>query len=72
MWVAGHRQSVLTFAREARAGIAHSPDEWANVPNTIADYERYVAENKIANGIAIADSEYIRNLYQELSRDHRL
>ena len=72
MWVAGHRQSVLTFAGEARAGIAHSPDEWANVLNTIADYERYVAENKIANGIVIADSEYIRNLYQELGRDHRL
>ena len=72
MWVASHRQSVLTFAREARAGVDHSSDEWTNVLNTIAEYEQYVLEKHISNGIVKADSEYIRDLYQELSRDHRI
>ena len=72
MWVASHRQSVLTFAREARAGVEHSSDEWTNVLNTIAEYERYVASNNISNGIVKADSEYIRDLYQELSREHKI
>ena len=27
MWVASHRQTVLTFAREAREGVEHSSDE---------------------------------------------
>lgn len=72
MWVGSHRQTVLTFAREARAGVEHSSDEWANVLNIIAEYERFVQEKNISNGIVKADSEYIRDLYQELSREHKI
>ena len=72
MWVNGHRNNILTFARECRAEIAHSPDEWSNVLNQAEEYEKFVAERKITNGIITQDTEYIRNLYQELSRDHRL
>ena len=72
MWVNSHRQCILTFAREARAGIEHSSDEWTNVLNVAEEYEKHVAEKKITNGIVTQDTEYIRNLYQELSRDHRL
>ena len=72
MWVASHRQTVLTFARETRAGVEHSSDEWTNVLNVIAEYERFVNEKKITNGIVKADSEYIRGLYQELSREHKI
>lgn len=72
MWVASHRQTVLTFAREARAGVEHSSDEWTNVLNIIAEYEQFVTANKITNGIVKADSEYIRDLYQELSREHKI
>ena len=72
MWVASHRQTVLTFAREARAGVEHSSDEWTNVLNIIAEYEQFVMASKISNGIVKADSEYIRGLYLELSRGHRI
>ena len=72
MWVNSHRNQILIFAREARGGIEHSPDEWTNVLNTIADYEAFCQGNKITNGIVKADSEYIRDLYQELSREHRI
>jgi len=72
MWVNSHRQCILTFAREARTGIEHSSDEWTNVLNVAEEYEKYVKEKKITNGIVTQDTEYIRNLYQELSRDHRI
>ena len=72
MWINHHRQSILTFARECRAEIEHSSDEWTNVLNVAEEYERYVTENKVTNGIITQDTEYLRNLYQELSRDHRI
>ena len=72
MWVNSHRNQILVFAREARAGIEHSSDEWTNILNTIADYEAFCLGNKITNGIVKADSEYINGLYQELSREHKI
>jgi len=72
MWVNGHRNSILIFAREARAGIEHSSDEWTNVLNQAEEYEAFVRDKKITNGIITQDTEYIRNLYQELSREHRI
>ena len=72
MWVNSHRQCILTFAREARAGIDHSSDEWTNVLNVAEEYERHIKDRKLSNGIVTQDTEFIRNLYQELSRDHRI
>jgi len=72
MWVNSHRSSILIFAREARDGMQHSSDEWTNVLNQAEEYERYVRTHNISNGIITQDTEYIRNLYQELSREHRI
>ena len=72
MWINNHRQMILTFARECRADIEHSSDEWTNVLNVAEEYEKYVTENKVTNGIITQDTEYIRNLYQEMSREHRI
>ena len=72
MWINNHRQAILTFARECRADIEHSSDEWTNVLNVAEEYEKYVTENKVTNGIITQDTEYIRNLYQEMSREHRI
>ncbi|MDO5456316.1 MAG: hypothetical protein Q4F25_05310 [Eubacteriales bacterium] len=72
MWINNHRQTILTFARECREEINHSPDEWTNVLNVAEEYERYVTENQVTNGIITQDTEYIRRLYQEMSREHRI
>ena len=72
MWVNSHRTAILIFAREARDGVEHSSDEWVNVLNQAEDYEQYVHERKITNGIVTQDTEFIRHLYQELSREHRI
>ena len=72
IWIQSHRISILTFARESRAGVQHSSDEWTNVLNIADEYESYCEKHDITNGIVRADTEYIRNLYQELSRDHKI
>ena len=72
MLINNHRQTVLTFARECRADIEHSSDEWTNVLNVAEEYEKYVIENKITNGIITQDTVYLRKLYQELSREHKI
>ena len=72
MWINNHRQTVLTFARECRANIEHSSDEWTNVLNVAEEYEKYVEENHVTNGIITQDTAYLRTLYQELSREHKI
>ena len=42
MWVNDHRHRILTFARECRASIDHSSDEWSNAL-CIADETRSTA-----------------------------
>ena len=72
MWVNNHRQTVLTFARECRADIEHSSDEWTNVLNVAEEYEKYVLEHRITNGIITQDTEYLRKPYQVLSRERKI
>ena len=72
MWINSHRYSILRFARESRAGVEHSPDEWANLLNLCEEYEKYVSDNEITNGIITQDTVYLRDLFQELSREHKL
>ena len=67
MWVSAHRHAILTFARELRAGIEHSTDEWSNVLSQIDEYEVYCEKNHIANGVVKQDSIFINNMYQQLS-----
>ena len=71
MWINNHRQCILTFARECRSDISHSSDEWSNVLNVAEEYEKYVEEKHITNGIINQDTQYLRKLYQELSMEHK-
>lgn len=71
MWINNHRQCILTFARECRSNISHSSDEWSNVLNVAEEYEQYVEEKHITNGIINQDTQYLRKLYQELSMEHK-
>jgi hypothetical protein len=72
LWINSHRQSILTFARECRDEIKHDSEEWAHILSLADEYEIYCQKNTVSNGVVKADTEYIRNLYQELSRDHRI
>ena len=72
MWVNSHRNQILCFAREARSGIVHSESEWTNILNVAREYEVYVETHGIANGVVREDTSYIRELYQKLSREHKV
>jgi hypothetical protein len=72
LWINSHRQSILTFARECRADIDHDAEEWNHILSVADEYEVYCQKNVVSNGVVKADTEYIRNLYQELSREHRI
>ena len=72
IWISNHRQSILTFARECREEIRHDSEEWAHILSLADEYEVYCRKNTVSNGVVKADTEYIRGLYQELSRDHRI
>ena len=72
LWINNHRQSILTFARECRADIDHSAEEWSHILNLCEEYETYTEKNDITNGVVRQNTRYIRELYQELSRDHRI
>lgn len=72
LWISSHRQSILTFARECREQVEHDGEEWAHVLSMADEYEIYCQKNTVSNGVVKADTEYIRNLYQELSREHKI
>ena len=72
IWINSHRQSILTFARECRADMHHDAEEWNHILSVADEYEVYCQKNVVSNGVVKADTEYIRNLYQELSREHRI
>ena len=72
LWINSHRQSILTFARECRADIDHDAEEWNHILSVADEYETYCETNTVSNGVVKADTRYIRELYQELSREHRI
>ena len=72
LWINNHRQSILTFARECRADIDHSAEEWSHILNLCEEYENYTEKNDITNGVVRQNTRYIRELYQKLSHDHRI
>ena len=72
LWINSHRQSILAFARECRANIDHDAEEWNHILSIADEYEVYCKKNIVSNGVVKADTTYIRNLYQELSREHRI
>ena len=66
------RRTILQFARECRGGEVHSAEEWAHVLNVADEYEQYCEKHEVVNGVVKQDTQYIRTLYQELSRDHKI
>ena len=72
IWISSHRQSILTFARECRANIHHDAEEWNHILSLADEYEVYCSTHAVSNGVVKADTRYVRDLYQELSREHKI
>lgn len=67
LWINNHRQGILTFARECRAGITHDSEEWSNILNLCEEYEKFTEANHVTNGVVRENTRYIRDLYQKNS-----
>ena len=72
IWISSHRQSILMFARECRADIDHDAEEWNHILSIADEYEVYCSSHAVSNGVVKADTRYIRDLYQDLSRGHKI
>ena len=62
------RWAIINFANSCRRGEQHSKDAWRHVLSQISEYEDYTEDHNIINGVVDADSEYLRELYQERNR----
>ena len=70
--VSDMRWFLLSFAQECRKGIDHDKEQWTYVLNKCAEYESYCLKNDIQNGVIEEDTKYIRELYNMLSREHKI
>ena len=66
------RWFLLSFAQECRKGEEHDKEQWSFALNQAKRYESYCERHKIDNGVIVADTAYIRGLYEELSRSHKI
>lgn len=70
--VANMRWFILSFAQDCRSGVNHSKEQWTHALNQAKVYEEYCEQKKIPNGVIEEDTKYIRALYAELSREHKI
>ena len=72
IWINSHRQNILNFARECRNGETHSTEEWNYILNICGEYEEYCTKHNVTNGVVRENTLYIRELFHELSREHKI
>lgn len=59
------RWNVLDYANSCRNGRMHTKDEWYHVIAQLKQYESYVKENNIDNGVMEEETKYLRKLFEE-------
>lgn len=70
--VANMRWFILSFAQSCRDGAQHNKEQWTHALNQAKVYEAYCEKHMVQNGVIEEDTKFIRDLYAELSRDHKL
>jgi len=70
--VANMRWFILSFAQDCRDGVTHSKEQWTHALNQSKYYESYCREHAVQNGVIEEDTKFIRDLYAELSREHKI
>ena len=59
------RWRILNFADTCRRGQQHTKEEWEHVISEVKEYEQYVKEKNLDNGVIEENSKYLRELYHE-------
>ena len=64
------RQSILNFCSECMNGKKHTKEQFDFVIKACDEYESYVAEKGIKNGVVVLSIKEIRRLYQKCFREN--
>ena len=59
------RWNILDYANSCRNNRRHSKDEWHHVISQLKEYETFVAERGIDNGVMEEEARYLRKNYAE-------
>lgn len=59
------RWDILDFANSCRNGRKHGREEWMHVIAQLKEYETYVQEHDIDNGVIEEETKYLRELYRK-------
>lgn len=63
--ISSKRWSILNYANSCRHGVRHTRDEWYHAIDQLREYEKYVEEHNIENGVIEEEAKYLRKLYAE-------
>lgn len=58
------RNTILIFANECSRGIVHSKEQFRYIISKCDDYEQYIEENNMKNGVIAEATKLIRETYQ--------
>lgn len=59
------RWNILDFANSCRNDRKHTKEEWQHVISQLKEYEVFIEERKIDNGVIEEEAKYLRMLYAE-------
>lgn len=60
------RRYIFDFANACRHGKKHTRSQWEFVISEIDNYEKYIEENDLKNGVFKGEANYLRRLFQQL------
>lgn len=63
--VSTKRWNILDFANTCRNGRLHTKEEWQHVISQLKEYEVFIDERQIENGVIEEEAKYLRKLYAE-------
>lgn len=59
------RWNILDFANSCRNDRKHTKEEWQHVISQLKEYEVFIEEREIDNGVIEEEAKYLRMLYAE-------
>ena len=59
------RWNILDYANSCRNGRKHTKDEWHHVISQLKEYEAFIEERGLENGVIEEEAKYLRKIYAE-------
>jgi len=59
------RWNILNFSNSCKNGSRHTREQWHYTISQLAEYESYVKNEGVINGVMAEESKYLKKLYHE-------